>query len=704
MVVAKRRMGAGVKVEVALEVLDEMEAAGELERIHPGKRSKGQIFRFLPAGPYFGVAVGDIQKGEPAQRTKLILEKRPSGTGRAWEGLESAIPGVRLAEVDLRSVWKDHEALAPAKQQACIVESPTALRALLDWYRQGSSTLDRVRLEEAKRTFLAIYPDFPGLTFQANSGFYWEDERGFKERSLGTVKAALESGSALSDEELGRRLLQMLMADLDQFWHFRGRSRVRRILKTDATIVEAATGRLVRSPEPVSAAVSAFLDSVWPLLAADEKNAPYADSRTLPTLLLALTRPQEVMVVQTEVVHNAGKSLLHRPLWEKAPLKPAELDDVLSLARQIFGIMKDEWQWAPRDLWDVQGFLWSVFRNPPRAPRIEPPKPMKQINESTPTNLILYGPPGTGKTYSTAAEAVRICDGRLPEGRAAVMERYRELVEAKRIGFVTFHQSYSYEDFVEGLRPETGADDNPEATASPGFRLVPRWGVFRAIAERASESEGARDPYVLIIDEINRANISKVFGELITLIEPDKRSGMENELSVTLPYSGDTFSVPSNLHIIGTMNSADRSIALLDMALRRRFRFRELMPDPGLLEEDIGGINVRAALKGMNARIEFLFDRDHQIGHAYFLGCRSHADLQVVMRDKVIPLLVEYFYEDWEKVRKVLNETADNGGFVQREKLPAPSASLPDEDMAEVRWRYSVKQEFEADAFNKLAQ
>ena len=254
-----------------------------------------------------------------------------------------------------------------------------------------------------------------------------------------------------------------------------------------------------------------------------------------------------------------------------------------------------------------------------------PPRPSMKDG---PTNLILYGPPGTGKTYLTIEESVKLCDGSVPEGgRMAVKKQFDELIEEERIEFVTFHQSYSYEDFVLGLRPVVAEG------GGAAFTLKPTPGVFYRISKaaqaEASSSEVNRanfapQPYVLIIDEINRADVSKVFGELITLLEPDKRLGRENALTVTLPYSGEQFGVPANLHVIGTMNSADRSIALLDTALRRRFRFRELMPDPNQLRP-VDKIEVGKALDGLNRRIEFLFDRDHQIGHAYLLGVHNES-------------------------------------------------------------------------------
>ena len=304
-------------------------------------------------------------------------------------------------------------------------------------------------------------------------------------------------------------------------------------------------------------------------------------------------------------------------------------------------------------------------------------------------NLILYGPPGTGKTYSSAAEAVRLCGEQVPTDRNALMDVYQHLLEAERIEFVTFHQSMSYEDFVEGRQPTTGSEDE-DGAVSTGFRLETIPGTFRRIAERAQAN---KEPFVIIIDEINRANISKVFGELITLLEPDKRLGQLNQIKVRLPYSNKKFGVPSNLHILGTMNTADRSIALLDTALRRRFTFRELMPNPTVLDKaaKLTGINLPLLLVTINDRIEYLYDREHQIGHAYFTGCATPADVDEVMRHKVIPLLAEYFFEDWAKIAAVLGdlETHDrniSGGFLKRTALKAPPGLDNGEALPWFRW------------------
>ena len=501
---------------------------------------------------------------------------------------------------------------------------------------------------------------------------------------------------------------------------------------------------------------------------------------------------------------------------------------------------------------------------------------------TSPTNLILYGPPGTGKTYSTVKEAVSLCGETVTTDRKELMRTYQRLLAERRIEFVTFHQSMSYEDFVEGRQPTT--ESNNEGDSSPvGFHLETVQGIFRRLARRAETSwsgsasddaidvkgrqifkmsigkannpeeahlfeeaidggyallgyedidwsddryadqkaiietcqtdgeleghtevksssgsvqmpnifrnwvqkedivivskgnflfraigeftgdyefhprqeggyahrravhwlwkdrdgvpvseiytrlfsrktiyllsgnelnipalerymnsqktDGPAEPesFVLIIDEINRANISKVFGELITLLEPDKRLNQQNELKVRLPYSGVDFGVPSNLHILGTMNTADRSIALLDTALRRRFTFREMMPDPSLLKDvaEACGLNLPKILTTINERIEYLYDREHQIGHAYFIDCKSKEDVDNVMRHKVIPLLAEYFFEDWNKIAAVLGDAKshdgeiNDDGFLKRSVLKAPPGIEDDNH----RYRWEVRSE-----------
>ena len=298
---------------------------------------------------------------------------------------------------------------------------------------------------------------------------------------------------------------------------------------------------------------------------------------------------------------------------------------------------------------------------------------MKELDKEFDKNLILYGPPGTGKTYNSVIYAVAICDGKpLDEltDYAAVMSRYNELKKAGRISFTTFHQSYGYEEFIEGIKPII--DENKQDI---GYTIEP--GVFKKFCDNAKsitrtstgiEStiiEENTEPYVFIIDEINRGNISKIFGELITLIESTKRAGMPEAASAILPYSGDEFSVPSNVYILGTMNTADRSIALMDTALRRRFQFVEMMPDSDVLRkihaDKVEDLDVAAMLDKINERIEYLYDREHTIGHAFFTDLKDDATLeklQSIFEKSVIPLLQEYFYEDYQKIQLVLGDNA----------------------------------------------
>ncbi|VEH93059.1 endonuclease [Campylobacter insulaenigrae] len=172
-------------------------------------------------------------------------------------------------------------------------------------------------------------------------------------------------------------------------------------------------------------------------------------------------------------------------------------------------------------------------------------------------------------------------------------------------------------------------------------------------------------PHIIIIDEINRGNVSKIFGELITLIEPSKRIGAKEELKVILPYSAKEFGVPKNVYIIGTMNTADRSITSLDTALRRRFEFVEMMPNPNVLSDNCKGVNLQELSKAINTRIEYLLDREKTIGHAFFIGVENLEDLKKVFQNKIIPLLQEYFYNDYALINAVLN---DNGMIFEDKK------------------------------------
>ena len=281
-------------------------------------------------------------------------------------------------------------------------------------------------------------------------------------------------------------------------------------------------------------------------------------------------------------------------------------------------------------------------------------------------NRIYYGPPGTGKTYALS----RLLEADYGKGGS------------DRFTFVTFHQSYGYEEFVEGLRPVL---DEKAYTGQVRYEI--RAGAFRELCDRARRDPDRR--YAMVIDEINRGNIARIFGELITLAEPDKRENAPNALTVNLPYSGREFSVPGNVDIIGTMNTADRSLALLDTALRRRFEFVAMMPDTrdapdaplaGLrVTTEEHEIDIPRMLAAINRRIEALYDRDHCIGHAYFMGLRDAEDgparleaLELAFRRYVLPLLEEYFFEDWRKIRLVLadNRKPEAAQFILEDLAP----------------------------------
>jgi len=230
--------------------------------------------------------------------------------------------------------------------------------------------------------------------------------------------------------------------------------------------------------------------------------------------------------------------------------------------------------------------------------------------------------------------------------------------EIKHYVFTTFHQSFSYEDFIEGIKPVM-----EEGKETISYQIEN--GIFKDLCLKAQNDTENR--YAIFIDEINRGNVSAIFGELITLIEPDKRIGAINELKVKLPYSKREFGVPKNVDIIGTMNTADRSVEALDTALRRRFSFIEMQPNPEVLVHSAyKDVDLKRLLETINQRIEVLIDKDHQIGHSYFIGIQNLGDLKLVFKDKIIPLLEEYFYGDFGKIGLVLG-----GGFIYQEENKA---------------------------------
>ncbi|MCW1706201.1 AAA family ATPase [Campylobacter jejuni] len=406
----------------------------------------------------------------------------------------------------------------------------------------------------------------------------------------------------------------------------------------------------------------------------------------------------------------------------------------------------------------------------------------KMENKNMPLNQILYGSPGTGKTYHTIDKALEIL-GKNLESRDDKKAKFDEYVKKGQIVFTTFHQSYGYEEFVEGIKPRIDSKENSkeieykikdgifkelcekaldnyensilnadelnkkielkekvenflnwlletnepigktkggnffvveidnktiviysegverfdgifnlnlsifmellkckdefnnatemfkkvfnrdyaDRTHTYYFNLVKKFKAYEekqlaAKIENNKNNDNSLKPYIIIIDEINRGNLSKIFGELITLIEPSKRIGEKEELKVTLPYSGEKFGVPKNVYIIGTMNTADRSITSLDTALRRRFEFVEMMPDVSKLSIDCEGINLQELLKAINTRIEYLLDREKTIGHAFFISVENLESLKKVFKNRIIPLLQEYFYNDYALIDAVLNK------------------------------------------------
>lgn len=296
------------------------------------------------------------------------------------------------------------------------------------------------------------------------------------------------------------------------------------------------------------------------------------------------------------------------------------------------------------------------------------------------------------KVFSKRPDSTWVVDrGLITEIRPDLLKKLEEYhttvgsTEIKRYQFITFHQSYSYENFVEGICAETDENGNIHYDVKPG--------VFWTFCQKAKNDPDHK--YALFIDEINRGNVSGIFGELISLIEPDKRA----KLHITLPYSKTDFYVPDNLYIFGSMNTADRSIDALDSALRRRFAFVEMAPKPELLLEPAFApkylpVDLCALLKAINRRVEFLLDRDHKIGHSYFMTVQAEsaadelANLQAAFQNQIIPLLEDYFYGNLEKVQMVLG----NKFIVSDEAQELTSACLMcNEDVVEYQDKISLK-------------
>lgn len=426
-------------------------------------------------------------------------------------------------------------------------------------------------------------------------------------------------------------------------------------------------------------------------------------------------------------------------------------------------------------------------------------KKMQKIVQ--PLNRILFGAAGTGKTYHTINHSLSILDNETLEelekvDRIELKNRFNKYKENGKIKFVTFHQSFSYEDFIEGIRAEV---------SNGGLSYSIKSGVFKELCEKATINKKATDEsiksaiseltekakneeitfytkkgaefkvksnssgtliattskdtevilaksyitnyllkqsdeiidqrsyewaiakslrtevdyktiaskesnerFVLIIDEINRGNISRIFGELITLIEESKRQGNDEELSTILPYSKEEFSIPSNLYIIGTMNSSDRSLTGLDVALRRRFEFIEMPPRPEFLKDDEGedlkidGLNIVKLLTVMNQRIEILLDRDHCIGHANFIPLRVEPKIEKlakIFQQKIIPQLQEYFFDDWEKIDAVLN----GNGMLHKKYDPSSQNRLFKDQSLINRSIWEIKPEAFNDVKNYIA-
>jgi 5-methylcytosine-specific restriction protein B len=300
---------------------------------------------------------------------------------------------------------------------------------LLDWYLKRSLDLNREQLERYKRLFLAHYTDFEPMGFAATQGGYFAEERTYKDALIERARSALTNLADQDDAVLGGQLLDILTGKAgvpSDLLGWRTNDRIKALRAQHPDVLEREAGRLVRADD-VEAAISNFVETMWPILMEDQSSKPYSESRNIPTMLAALVHPARAYGINTDPVSRFARALTGEPIMGWNPLTPKEYADVLALMARIRDVMKNEWNWDPRDLWDVQGFVWAVHR--PDQPKLS--DAAKELGDmepfAPPTNLILYGPPGTGKTYATAREAVQLCNGSAPESREELMAEYIRL-------------------------------------------------------------------------------------------------------------------------------------------------------------------------------------------------------------------------------------------------------------------------------------
>jgi 5-methylcytosine-specific restriction protein B len=420
--------------------------------------------------------VGDKMLGPAIARRESSITVRAGDVHQAleldrnWRNVCQALAGMKL----LRAFN-----LPKPQIEGAVDSTTTTFTFDLTWPQ-----LDREVLGQYRTLFLARYPRFK--SFQQQPSQYFEEERQYKQDLIEHARLAITN--IAGDAELGARLLDLVTAkvvDKSDLLGWRTNDHVTAIRGRHPGMLEVAAAQLARA-EDLDAGIASFVNASWPLIAENQTSLPYSESRNIPTMLAALVRPDRVYGINTEPVKKAASALLGYELFGTNPMTTQEYRAVIEMAQCIRDVMKREWNWAPRDFWDVQGFVWAVHQNPDAA---NPPlaSAAHELDEKVPMskNLILYGPPGTGKTYRTAEEAVRLCGEAVPADRQELMAAYQRLHAAGRIEFVTFHQSTAYEDFIEGLRPSQVTEEG-----KVGFELTPKLGIFRLIARRAETSTG----------------------------------------------------------------------------------------------------------------------------------------------------------------------------------------------------------------------